>query len=76
MTSVEGDRPLIGKALAQLSDEHRAVIRRSSYEGWTTAQIADDLHIADGAVKSRLHDAMQALRFALQQMGVDTKTQS
>ena len=69
MTSAAEDRLLIGTALAQLSDQHRAVIRRSYYKGWTTAQIADDLHIADGAVKSRLHHAMQALLFALQQMG-------
>ena len=30
----------VGDAMAQLSDEHRAVIRRSYYRGWTTAQIA------------------------------------
>ena len=32
-------RQLIGDALAQLSGGHRAVIRRSRYLGWTTAQI-------------------------------------
>ena len=30
-------RQLIGDALAQLCGEHRAVIRRSHYLGWTTA---------------------------------------
>ncbi len=29
------DRLLLGTALAQLSDEHRAVIRRAYYQGWT-----------------------------------------
>jgi RNA polymerase sigma-70 factor, ECF subfamily len=64
------DRSLIGDALARLSPEHRAVLRRSYYLGWTTARIADDLHITDDTVKSRLHHAMRALRLTLQEMGV------
>jgi RNA polymerase sigma-70 factor, ECF subfamily len=64
------DRLLLGDALAQLSPEHRAVIRRSYYLGWTTAQIAEDLQIAEGTVKSRLHYAVRALRLTLQEMGV------
>jgi RNA polymerase sigma-70 factor, ECF subfamily len=64
------DRLLLSGALAQLSAEHRAVIRRSYYQGWTTAQIAADLDIAEGTVKSRLHYAVRALRLTLQEMGV------
>ncbi|MBI3213920.1 MAG: sigma-70 family RNA polymerase sigma factor [Mycobacterium sp.] len=64
------DRLLLGDALAQLSTEHRAVIRRSYYLGWSTAQIAADLDIPEGTVKSRLHYAMRALRLTLQEMGV------
>jgi RNA polymerase sigma-70 factor (ECF subfamily) len=64
------DRLLIGDAMAQLSADHRAVIRRSYYLGWTTAQIAADLQIAEGTVKSRLHYAVRALRLTLQEMGV------
>ncbi|MEO8815535.1 MAG: sigma-70 family RNA polymerase sigma factor [Mycobacterium sp.] len=64
------DRMLMGDAMAQLSTEHRAVVRRSYYQGWTTAQIAADLAIAEGTVKSRLHYALRALRQALQEMGV------
>ena len=64
------DRLLLGDAMAQLSVEHRAVIRRSYYLGWTTAQIAADLDIAEGTVKSRLHYAVRALRLTLQEMGV------
>jgi RNA polymerase sigma-70 factor (ECF subfamily) len=56
----------IADALAQLSAEHRAVLRRSYYLGWTTPQIADDLQIAESTVKSRLHFAMRALRLSLQ----------
>jgi RNA polymerase sigma-70 factor (ECF subfamily) len=56
----------IADALAHLSDEHRAVIHRAYYLGWTTAQIADDLHIGECTVKSRLHVALRALRLTLQ----------
>jgi RNA polymerase sigma-70 factor (ECF subfamily) len=59
-------RLLIVDALGQLSAEHRAVISRSYYLGWTTAQIADDLHIAERLVKSRLHVALRALRVTLE----------
>ena len=64
------DRLLIGDALAQLSPDHRAVVRRSYHLGWTTTQIADDLDIAEGTVKSRLHYAVRAMRLTLQEMGV------
>ena len=63
------DRLLLSDALVQLSPEHRAVIRRSYYQGWTTAQIAADLDIAEGTVKSRLHYAVRALRLRLREMG-------
>jgi RNA polymerase sigma-70 factor (ECF subfamily) len=64
------DRMLLSGALAQLSPDHRAVIRRAYYKGWTTAQIAADLGIAEGTVKSRLHYGVRALRLRLQEMGV------
>jgi RNA polymerase sigma-70 factor, ECF subfamily len=64
------NRALIGDAMAQLSDDHRAVVGRSYYLGWTTAQIAADLGIAEGTVKSRLHYALRGLREALLEMGV------
>jgi RNA polymerase sigma-70 factor, ECF subfamily len=39
---------------------------RSYYPGWTTAQIADDLHIAERFVKSRRHVALRALQRTLE----------
>jgi RNA polymerase sigma-70 factor (ECF subfamily) len=64
------DRVLIADALAQLSSEHRAVVWRSYYLGWSTKQIADDLDIPDGTAKSRLHNALRALRLTMQKSGV------
>jgi RNA polymerase sigma-70 factor, ECF subfamily len=59
-------RLLIADALGQLSAEHRALIVRSYYRGWTTAQIADDLHIEEWFVKSRLHVALRVLQRTLE----------
>ena len=64
------DPQLIGQALAQLSAEDSAVVRRSYYDAWTTAQIADRLQVADDTVKSRLHYAVRSLQRTLQEMGV------
>ena len=64
------DRLLIEEALAQLPTWHRAVVRRSYYLGWTTAQTAADLQIAEGTVKSRLHNAVRAMRLTMQEMGL------
>jgi RNA polymerase sigma-70 factor (ECF subfamily) len=64
------DRLLLGTAMSQLSDDHRAVILRSYYQGWSVAQTAADLQIAEGTVKSRLHYAVRALRLNLQELGV------
>lgn len=61
------DRSPIGEALAQLPSEYLAVVRRAYYDAMTTAQIADDLHIPEGAVKSRLHDALRAILLNLRE---------
>ena len=70
MVNLVAHRQLIGDALAQLSAEHRDLIRRSYYEARTTAQISNDLQIAEATVKSRLHHAMRALRRAVQEIAL------
>ena len=70
MNTPEANRRLIADAFARLSAEDRACVRRAYYHGWTTAQIAEDLGIAEGTVKSRLHHALRALQQTLQEMGV------
>ena len=70
------DRRRIGEALAQLSAADRDVLRRSYYEGRTTAQIAEDLHIADDTVKATLHHTVRALRRTLHEMGVPNRSTS
>lgn len=64
------DAWLIAEALTGLSVEHRAVIVNAYYLGRSTTEIAAELGIAEGTVKSRLHYGLRALRLALQEKGV------
>ena len=66
----ETNRTLVADAFARLPAEHRAVVRRAYYYGWTTAQIGADLGITEGTVKSQLHHALRNLQQTLQEMGV------
>lgn len=64
------DAWLVSDALAELSLEHRSVIVHAYYGGRSTAEIARELDIPEGTVKSRLHYGLRALRLALQERGV------
>ena len=64
------DAMLIEEALAGLSRAHRDVVVRAYYLGSSVAEIAEELAIAEGTVKSRLHYGLKALRLALQEKGV------
>ncbi len=61
---------LVADALAQISPEHRAVVRVLYYEGRTVAEAARELGIPEGTVKSRSYYAVRALRAALEENGV------
>jgi RNA polymerase sigma-70 factor (ECF subfamily) len=65
MASRGEDRERIEKALATLSEQHRAIIVLSDLEGLSYKEIADVLHIPMGTVMSRLHNARKKLRDAL-----------
>ncbi len=64
------DEMLLTDALASLSEHHREVIVRSFYGGRSTLELARELGIPEGTVKSRLHYGLRALRLAVQERGV------
>lgn len=66
------DRWLVADALDGLSREHRQVIAAAYYEGRTVADIAAELRVPEGTVKSRLHYGLRNLRLALQEKGVSS----
>lgn len=57
-------------ALADLSAEHRSVVVGAYYRGRSVAELAAELDVPAGTVKSRMHYALRALRLALQEKGV------
>ena len=59
------ERERIGRALATLSESHRAIIMLSDLEGLSYREIAEVLDIPMGTVMSRLHNARRRLRHAL-----------
>jgi len=64
------ERSLVADAVRGLRDDHRSVITAAYWEGLSTKEIAGQLDIPDGTVKSRLHYAMRALRSGLEEEGV------
>ena len=64
------NRKLVLDALARLPAEQRTVIRRSYYDAWTVAQIADDLQVDEMTVTTRLHYGVRALLLSLEERGI------
>jgi len=64
------DAWLVSDALGTLSTDHRLVVVHAYYQRQSIAEIAAELEIPPGTVKSRLHYALRALRLALQERGV------
>lgn len=64
------DRWLVADGLASLSQDHRRVITAAYYEGRSVAEIATELRVPEGTVKSRLHYGLRSLRLVLQEKGV------
>lgn len=64
------DQMLVTDALLALSPEHRAVVVKAYYGRLPIAEIAAELGIPPGTVKSRLHYGLRSLRLALQERGV------
>jgi RNA polymerase sigma-70 factor (ECF subfamily) len=51
----------LARALATLSDDHRAVVVLRFYSDWTVEQTARALDVAPGTIKSRLSRALDLL---------------
>jgi RNA polymerase sigma-70 factor, ECF subfamily len=64
------DSWLVADALTQLPPEHRTVIVRAYYMGQSVAELAAELDVPPGTVRSRLHYGLRALQLALQERGV------
>ena len=56
-------------ALAELDEEHRRVLVEVHWRGRPYAEVADELGIPAGTVKSRVYYGLRALRGALEAQG-------
>ncbi|WP_372509351.1 sigma-70 family RNA polymerase sigma factor [Streptomyces humicola] len=61
----------VADAIRTLSPDHRAVLLETYYRGRTMVEAAEVLGIPLGTVKSRTYYALQALRLALQERGIE-----
>lgn len=67
----EGDDDTTGRALAQLPPEQREVIALAFFRGLTHPQIATNLDVPLGTVKTRIRLGMSKLRQIIEQQGLD-----
>ncbi|WP_040407625.1 sigma-70 family RNA polymerase sigma factor [Amycolatopsis nigrescens] len=61
---------LVAEALGELSSAHREVLVLCYFHGFSVAEAAGRLGVAEGTVKSRTHYALRALRLVLEEKGV------
>jgi RNA polymerase sigma-70 factor, ECF subfamily len=61
-----GDRDQLDRAFKRLTPELRAIFVLHHHAGWSQGEIAQNLAVPLGTVKSRLHYATQTLRAAIE----------
>jgi RNA polymerase sigma-70 factor (ECF subfamily) len=61
----------VEEALARLRPEHRQVVVETYYRGRSGREVAEELGIPEGTVRSRLFYGLRTLRLALEEMGWD-----
>lgn len=61
----------VEEALRRIGDEHRRVIVETYYRGRPHADVAAELGVPLGTVKSRVYYGLRALRNVLEEMGYD-----
>src|SRR5262245_1058682 len=69
------DETLLGwqveEAMRRIGDRHRQVLVETYYKGRPYAEVAADLGVPEGTVKSRVYYGLRALRVALEEIGYD-----
>lgn len=61
----------IEEALRRIGDVHRRVLVETFYRGRPYADVAAELGVPEGTIKSRVYYGLRALRNALEEMGYD-----
>ena len=61
----------VEEALRRIGDQHRRVLVETYYRGRPYAEIAKELGVPEGTVKSRVYYGLRALRVALEEIGYE-----
>jgi RNA polymerase sigma-70 factor, ECF subfamily len=61
----------VEEAMRRLGDDHRRVLVETYYRGRPYAEVATELGIPEGTVKSRVYYGLRALRVVLEEMGYE-----
>jgi RNA polymerase sigma-70 factor (ECF subfamily) len=61
----------IEEAMRRIGEEHRRVIFETYYRGRPYADVAEELGVPEGTIKSRVYYGLRALRVVLEEMGYD-----
>jgi RNA polymerase sigma-70 factor (ECF subfamily) len=59
------------EAMRRLGEQHRRVLVETYYRGRPYAEVAEELGVPEGTVKSRVYYGLRALRVALEEIGYD-----
>jgi RNA polymerase sigma-70 factor (ECF subfamily) len=61
----------IEEAMRRIGEQHRRVLVETYYRGRPYAEVAEELGIPEGTVKSRVYYGLRALRVVLEEMGYE-----
>lgn len=61
----------IEEAMRQIGEQHRHILVETYYRGRPYAEVAAELGIPEGTVKSRVYYGLRALRVVLEEMGYE-----
>jgi RNA polymerase sigma-70 factor, ECF subfamily len=61
----------VEEGLRRIGDDHRRVLIETYYRGRPYAEVAAELGVPEGTVKSRVYYGLRALRNALEELGYD-----
>jgi RNA polymerase sigma-70 factor (ECF subfamily) len=61
----------VEEAMRRIGEQHRQVLIETYYRGRPHAEVAAQLGVPEGTVKSRVYYGLRALRNALEEMGYD-----
>jgi RNA polymerase sigma-70 factor (ECF subfamily) len=61
----------VEEAMRRIGEQHRRVLVETYYRGRPYAEVATELGVPEGTVKSRVYYGLRALRVALEEIGYD-----